>query len=379
MQTIEPRTRMLKTVLVTFCTVVMGITLSAGLWPFSFHAKNQVWWKPEQGGLYLGAHGMLVSSGEFSAMPTNRSSGCSIELWLQPAFTYDSSTILSFYDSQSGGRMQLMQSGNDLAYVAAFGPENNHLKQRIIYLDNAFEQGQSTQITLVSKNDGLGIYSNGALKKSVNNLAMRQLDAAGTLIVGNTPYGNLSWSGTIRGLAFYAHALTPDEIRVDYALWQHHRELIAHKAQPPYGLYLFNEQQGTRVQNMAKMGPDLIIPKNYFILQPGFLVPFWQEYRSDFAYAKDVAINIFGLVPLGFCFAALFAWLIGAKRTLLYTTLLGFCVSLTIEILQAYMPTRVSGTTDLITNTSGTALGAWLYLNAHVQGWFRRLRLVRTA
>jgi VanZ family protein len=189
----------------------------------------------------------------------------------------------------------------------------------------------------------------------------------------------LSWTGTISGLAFYDHALTPDEIRLDYGLWQHHRELIAHKAEPPYGLYLFNEQQGTRVPNRGKMGPDLIIPQNYFILQPGFLVPFWQEYRADFAYAKDLAINIFGLVPLGSCFAALFAWLIGAKRTLLYTTLLGFCVSLTIEILQAYMPTRVSGTTDLITNTSGTALGAWLYLNAHVQGWFRRLGLVRTA
>src|ERR1700757_102529 len=112
MQKIEPRTRTLKTVLVTFCTLVMGITLSAGLWPFSFHAKNQVWWKPEQGGLYLGAHGMLVSSGEFSAMATDRSSGCSIELWLRPAFTYDSSTILSFYDSHSGGRMQVMQGGN---------------------------------------------------------------------------------------------------------------------------------------------------------------------------------------------------------------------------------------------------------------------------
>jgi len=371
---IEPRTTRVKALLVISSVMVIGITLTAGLWPFSFHKKNEVWWKPGQAGLYFGVTGMAISDGKF--VGATAAGGSSIELWIEPGVTSDSSTILSFYEPGTVSRIQVRQSGDDLAFTTVRPLEETKKTRRSVFVDHAFQKGQKVLITLTSSGDVLTIYMNGVLKKSARNMKIQGSDFAGTLIVANAYDGNLSWTGTFRGLALYDRALQPKEVGEDYERWQRQGDLMA-RATEPYSLYLFNEQGGRRLHNLGRTGPDLVIPENYFIFEPGFLVPFWKEYRPSWDYAKDLAINVFGLVPMGSCFGALLAWLRGRKRSLLYTALLGLCVSLTIEILQAFMPTRFSGTTDLITNTAGTALGGWLYLNARSQAWLGRWGLVR--
>lgn len=376
MARIEPKTTALKIFLIFSCILVLGVTLSAGLWPFSFKKANEVWWRSADQGLYMGDYGMLVSGGSFSGIPS-RDGGYSIEIWMQPQLTWDSSTILTFYDPKHLTTFALRQSGDDLSFSRPAGARNDHSKPKTLFLDHTFRKGQNLLITLSSTPGTLSVYLNGVPKKKSDRLEINGTDFNGILVVGNSPYGNSSLSAILRGLAFYDRALGAEEIAEHCRNWQNNRESMAATANLPYALYLFNEQQGTIVRNVGRAGPDLIIPKDYFILEHTFLEPFWTEYQGTRSYVEDLAINIYGLVPLGMCFGALFAWLIGWKRALLLVTCFGFCVSLTIEILQAFMPTRLSGTTDLITNTLGTVLGGWLYLNGATQSYLGRWGFTR--
>ncbi len=70
-------------------------------------------------------------------------------------------------------------------------------------------------------------------------------------------------------------------------------------------------------------------------------------------------MNILGFIPLGFLLYGLAerSAKFGRYRFVL-VVLSGFFFSLAIEVAQAYLPTRASQITDVLTNTFGTALGA---------------------
>lgn len=116
------------------------------------------------------------------------------------------------------------------------------------------------------------------------------------------------------------------------------------------------------------------IPDKYMVLDQIFLQPFWTEFEMSRSYWSSALKNIVGFIPFGFFFGARLSLAGRVKRVALTSVLLGALLSLTIEILQSHLPTRDSGTTDIITNTFGTWVGVVLFRSKAAQASFALLR-----
>jgi glycopeptide antibiotics resistance protein len=178
----------------------------------------------------------------------------------------------------------------------------------------------------------------------------------GRLVLGDSAGQTDSWSGQLLGLAIYRGELTAPQVLRHYETWTKGRQPDLSEDENITALYLFNERTGKVVHNRARSGVALFIPEKYEVLDKIFLEPFWKEFNMSRSYWESALKNIVGFIPFGFCvFPCLSAHKF--KRAALTTVILGTLVSLTIEVLQAYLPTRDSGTTDLFTNTLGTHVG----------------------
>jgi glycopeptide antibiotics resistance protein len=102
------------------------------------------------------------------------------------------------------------------------------------------------------------------------------------------------------------------------------------------------------------------------------LIPLWDPARGRLGSIPDIVQNVVLFMPLGFFWAR--SW---PRRSLLASgalaALLGFALSLTVEILQTMSEVRTPSATDLVTNTLGAGLGGGLgaLWGTHLDAWAR--------
>jgi hypothetical protein len=336
------------------CALVLISILCVGLWPF--HApRNNVAWLRDEDGLLFSKYGSIVSVSDFEPASSD---SCSIELWLQPRRASASGTILSFYwPSQQVVPFAVRQSLGDLKLEF----KDSAWSARKIYVNEVFDPRKLVLVTIGSGETGTKIYLDGVLVRQFSSLRILSHGLTGRLVIASAPTTPDSWSGKLRGLAIYDRELSPTEIAQHFAYWTTHKRIGSPDGEGIRANYRFDERHGRVARSDVGAAPELAIPERFFVVAPQFLERPWDEFRPDASYWKDVAINIFGFIPLGFCLMAYFSTIARVNRAMGLAITIGFGTSLTIEVLQAFLPTRNSGMTDLITNTSGTAIGAALF------------------
>ena len=189
-----------------------------------------------------------------------------------------------------------------------------------------------------------------------------------------------AWRGNILDLAIYDRELSAQEIASKFANWNGNQTV-----EEPGGdrhivaQYTFTEGSGQNVHGQPGSAPDLYIPEIFKVPHKKMLMWPWEE-THDKLELRDLSINIFGFVPFGFVFVAYLTWNRNVSHPAIVTILCGAAISLTIEILQEYIPGRDSGILDVFTNTLGTFLGVLLFRWAPMQHLMRKaLDFLRTA
>jgi hypothetical protein len=337
------------------CAGVVCVVLSLGLWPFH-SPKNDVTWLENRNGLRFGRFSTMISSSAFQKAGAKSETSRSVEVWLQPRRIWDSCTFLAFYTPGNPHQFSLRQFNGGLELRAETRNDPYAAKTAILYVKNTFLKPGPVFLTITSGIHGTTAYADGVLARAAPQVWLSTKDLTGRLVVGDSPGQADSWSGQLLGLAIYRRELTPTQVLRHYQTWTQRGRPEISDEEGNLALYLLGERSGSIVHDYAGSGVNLYIPEKYVVLDQIFLEPFWKEFSMSGSYWRAVLKNIVGFIPFGFCFySGLSAHKVRSAG--LATVILGTLVSLTIEVLQAYLPTRDSGMTDIFTNALGTYIG----------------------
>lgn len=337
------------------CAIILGGVLAACLWPF--HApQNEVAWS--EAGAVISGHGTILSQGPVAPKDSPATNGWTLELYLRPEHSWDSRTILALYNPNRDYGFSLRQYRSGLLVENGIWGEDFRPRTPKIYVDHPFRERPPVVIAIASGAQGTSIFINGKLARQDAQFLVPEAELHARIVLANSPVVNDTWRGEIRGLALYGEMLGALVIRSDYQDWIHSGRPNPADHAGALAVYEFSRHKGRIIPNLAGSGPDLYAPPRYQVLHQALLQRPWNEYYPGRGYWKNVLYNIGGFVPLGFCLYSCFFLVLRARRSLGYSIVLGAAVSLGVEVLQSFLPTRDSGMTDILTNTLGSAIGA---------------------
>ncbi len=339
------------------------MTLFFGLRPKDFNFSNSASRVEDQAGIRFSKYGIAYTSPieEFRTQDRFGEKGFSVEFAIKPSSAQEGfNFILALHGGEDENQLLV---GQWRSWIIVMNGDDYDHKRRVkrISVDSASRSPAIQFITLTTGKDGTKVYIDGQFVRAEKDLALRIPRGDNVrLILGNSAYGRHPWQGEIYGLALYRHTLTARDAALHFDRWSKDQNFTFAGKDKPFVLYLFDEKEGKRALDRAGGAHHLAIPARMRILERKILTPPWHGFEFDRSLIQDIIVNLVGFIPLGFILVATFV-MAGSKHSILITVVLCFTLSLTIEIIQAWMPSRDSDLLDVTLNTLGALLGVKIY------------------
>jgi len=154
-------------------------------------------------------------------------------------------------------------------------------------------------------------------------------------------------------VAIYGRAMSAHEVAEGFASWS--------RGAPECGgavaCYRFKKPGGEGLENAAGPNNPLFIPE-----RPAFARNFLSPIQMDDRDFQDILLNVLGFMSLGILWfrwaVRTFGW--SRNKALWTAAACGVLISLAIETTQGFIPSRDSSQRDVVCNTLGGLLGAWV-------------------
>jgi hypothetical protein len=345
--------------LIVLCVIAALMLMYATLWPFNPYPANGVTWLPGANGVRFQHSGVIYSDGPLKPAATQPAGdACAIEIYLRPGVRKgDVGNFLTFSSDDNPDAVFLRQ-WQDVLLVDRSRPLHGSGPRFTEFdVDHALRADRTVLVTISSGQQGTAVYIDGKLAGGAGHFRIPRSELYRQIVLGNSPADFQVWHGELYGLAVYDDEISPSDAAAHFAAWTAGSS-NAIDASHVIARYDFRERGGNVIHSEIASAPPLIIPAHFSISRKPLLDSPIDEFEWTASWRKDVIENILGFMPFGFVLCGLFALSRPRGQAILMATLVGGLLSLTVESLQYYIPRRDSSLTDVLTNTTGSLLGA---------------------
>lgn len=253
-----------------------------------------------------------------------------------------SGALVTFYDA-AGAEVLSVSQWSGRAIISS-GSEP------IAGARSAFSKNKWTSLLVTAGKGGTTLYIDGQMAGR-STMPFYGLEKAACFTLGASPDGRHHWHGSLRSLALWKRALSPEEASLSEA-----SSAVA-ASSGLIGHYRF-AGSGPAVKNSVSGELQISLPATFRPAKRVFLDPVFEDggrFRFDGA---DAAVNFIGFMPLGFLAFLLRPAARGGAVKLVLAVAVCFILSLAIETAQVFLPERFSQLSDLLLNTAGAFAGA---------------------
>ena len=343
--------------------LLLGSMYAITTYPFDLFIPNEVQWIEKRNGVYF--NGSATAS--TTRCRENRLTGSiSVQLLLKERYgskNWGPRYIFSIYNGPGDPPLVVGQwSGKIFVYSRYAKSKNSTYYQDFTdTLRLPLNKAQLITVTLDQKE--MALYINGRLaKRRIRpDHPSGSLNFAGRYMVGNSPRGRQGWFGEVNGLAVFSRILSKEEIREHSDAARESGIRALQNADSLVALYPFNEGRGRTAQNALNGQCAITFPKTRYSLAGTLLnLPFIGIHTSAFI-PIDFLMNILFFIPMGvIVFMILRTFQLSNTICISLVVLAAAIVSLSIELMQLYLLTRVATIVDIAGNVFGGIIGGVL-------------------